>query len=171
MLSCLGVGQLMRVHSYVTCYQLHPLDAVLVSHPDQVAEHQPEWTLGVTTPPMFLEVMFMEICEDHVYVKLVVVWLVYVVAPARWECVRPGRDPQSLMTWVSRLLVCCMCWPRARWECVRPGRDPQCLMTWVSRLLVGENQLVYGEEQVVVKAFLNFVGVSVRVSSQPIETF
>ena len=33
------------------------------------------------------------------------------------------------------------------------------------------NQLVYGEEQVVVKAFLNFVGVSVRVSSQPIETF
>ena len=140
MLSCLGVGQLMRVHSYVTCYQLHPLDAVLVSHPDQVAEHQPEWTLGVTTPPMFLEVMFMEICEDHVYVKLVVVWLVYVVAPARWECVRPGRDPQ-------------------------------CLMTWVSRLLVGENQLVYGEEQVVVKAFLNFVGVSVRASSQPIETF
>ena len=128
------------VDTFVTCYQLHPLDAVLVSHPDQVAGHQPEWTLGVTTPPMFLEVMFMEICEDHVYVKLVVVWLVYVVAPARWECVRPGRDPQ-------------------------------CLMTWVSRLLVGENQLVYGEEQVVVKAFLNFVGVSVRVSSQPIETF
>ena len=59
----------------------------------------------------------------------------------------------------------------ARWVCVRPGRDPQSLMTWVSRLLVGENQLVYGEEQVVVKAFLNFVGVSVRVSSQPIETF